>query len=243
MLDSKSATALDWDAVLEALANEARSARGQEEARTAPLAQSLHEAQELYQAVEELEALESLGDRMPTGGLVDTRTQLDDARKGRVLEIEDLYVCAQSLRALFELQCWLSKKEAPVLCKELESIVDASQLHERLKDSFLGPNEFNPKRYPKLAKLKAAILSAQSSIQRQMEALLSSPQLQDLLQDRFVTQRNGRSVLPIRASAKRTGIGIVHDSSSSGETVFIEPKEVIELHNQQRLAEAYYTEK
>ena len=102
----------------------------------------------------------------------------------------------------------------------------------------LGPNESNPKRYPKLAKLKAAILSAQSSIQRQMEALLSSPQLQDLLQDRFVTQRNGRSVLPIRASAKRTGIGIVHDSSSSGETVFIEPKEVIELHNQQRLAEA-----
>ena len=55
MLDSKSATALDWDAVLEALANEARSARGQEEARTAPLAQSLHEAQELYQAVAELE--------------------------------------------------------------------------------------------------------------------------------------------------------------------------------------------
>ena len=61
--------------------------------------------------------------------------------------------------------------------------------------------------------------------------------MKDLLQDRFVTLRNDRYVLPVKVHAKRWDLGIVHGTSGSGQTAFIEPKEVVALNNRLRIAQ------
>jgi DNA mismatch repair protein MutS2 len=71
-----------------------------------------------------------------------------------------------------------------------------------------------------------------------LEDLLGSAELEDVLQDRYVTLRADRFVLPIKARAKGSNLGIVHDASRTGQTVFIEPHQVVPLNNERRLAEA-----
>ena len=71
-----------------------------------------------------------------------------------------------------------------------------------------------------------------------LEALLDSPEYADVLQDRYVTVRGDRFVLPVKAQAKGLGLGIVHDASRTEKTVFVEPASVVPVGNQRRMAEA-----
>src|SRR6185295_14776309 len=69
------------------------------------------------------------------------------------------------------------------------------------------------------------------------EKLLHSETFEEFLQDQFVTLREDRFVLPVRASFKSMGLGIVHDTSGSGETVYIEPASMVEMNNRLKVAE------
>ena len=71
-----------------------------------------------------------------------------------------------------------------------------------------------------------------------MEQLVRSSGIREHLQEDFVTQRGGRPVLAVKASARRSVPGIVHDSSDSGQTLFVEPFEVVELNNRHSEARA-----
>ncbi len=89
-----------------------------------------------------------------------------------------------------------------------------------------------------LRRIRQALARNGRRLRQMLERLLHRPDTGAVIQDDFVTQRNGRFVLPVRADAPRRVQGIVHASSSSGATLFVEPLETVELNNQQvRLAE------
>ncbi len=80
---------------------------------------------------------------------------------------------------------------------------------------------------PKLRELRRDCVATESRIQRRLEAIIKSPAMGDGTQDKFVTMRNGRFVIPVKKDA-RTGLtGIVHDLSQSGQTMFVEPNETL----------------
>jgi DNA mismatch repair protein MutS2 len=85
---------------------------------------------------------------------------------------------------------------------------------------------------PRLGAVRRQIQLLRAELQARLERLLENPNLAPALQERYVTVRNGRYVLPVRGDARRTVRGIVHDRSASGATLFIEPEDVIDLNNQ-----------
>lgn len=89
---------------------------------------------------------------------------------------------------------------------------------------------------PRLRSLRAELRGARHRITEALGRLARSAELRDHLQEEFVTERGGRPVLAVRAGARSHVPGIVHDASSSGQTLFVEPFAVVELNN--RLAEA-----
>jgi DNA mismatch repair protein MutS2 len=240
IIESQSLHALDWPVILSALTEHARCLEGQKRAGVLPLFERKDQAQACFQAVEELRNAEALGDEMPTGGLLNICVALEAAGKGRTLDLSTLSHCSDCLSALHRLEKWIENRanQAPGLVEMAANLAVDVSLKESLHDSFEEPGVLSQRHYPILRQLRQSILNIESRIESTLERLIKDPNIQALLQDNFVTTRGDRAVLPIRAGAKRMGLGIVHDTSSSGETVFIEPKEIVELNNQKREAEA-----
>jgi len=239
-LQTQSLHALDWPEILSALAAQTRCLESQKRARELVLFARKDQAQACFQAVEELQEMEALGDEMPTNGLVNCCVALEAAKKGRVLDLLEISQSADCIGALSRLEKWIHhrKEKAPRLGEIAQPIAVDAQLNKDLQRSFSEPGVLCQRHYPSLKKCRQQIMSLEGRIESTLSKLLKDPSIQALLQDNFVTTRGDRAVLPIRAGAKRMGLGIVHDSSASGETVFIEPKEIVELNNQKREAEA-----
>ena len=94
---------------------------------------------------------------------------------------------------------------------------------------------------PELKRARRRVRDLEGEIERQMARHLRDPDVQTHLQDSYATFRENRPVLPIRADARRLMRGIVHDVSSSGTTVFIEPEDVVEAGNRLRIAQLEVT--
>ena len=90
---------------------------------------------------------------------------------------------------------------------------------------------------PELARLRREREALSAHVRSEIEKLMQSEDYASVLQDRSVTVREDRYVLPLRASAKSLGLGIVHDTSRTGETVFVEPTVVVGLNNRLKVAE------
>ena len=239
-IESQSLQALDWPDILKALSAQARSIEGRKRAAALPLFEHRIEAVACLSAVEELQDLESLGDRMPCGAMPNLCEALASAQKGSVLSLEELSEAADCLASMHQLERWIQERaeRAPHLDALASTLLVDRELKKEMVDSFEEPGVLSVRRYPDLRRLRQEISTISAQVQRTLDRLLKEPRIRDLLQDTFVTVRGDRTVLPIRASAKRAGLGIVHDSSASGETVFIEPTEIVELHNQKREAQA-----
>src|SRR5690606_15406067 len=85
---------------------------------------------------------------------------------------------------------------------------------------------------PKLGSIRAEIQVAHSRLLGKLERILNDPKNSPHLQEAIITQRNGRYVIPVRAESRNRIRSIVHDQSSSGATVFVEPLVVVELNNE-----------
>src|SRR5262249_25205249 len=89
---------------------------------------------------------------------------------------------------------------------------------------------------PRLAELRGERRATRDRLVRRLEELIHKHE--DILQDRFWTERDGRYVLPVRADAHERFPGIVHTTSSSGATVFVEPRVLVEMGNRQKMLDA-----
>ncbi|MCB9744135.1 MAG: Smr/MutS family protein [Alphaproteobacteria bacterium] len=238
-LDARTLDTLDWRAVLTRLAHHARTSRGSEAAARVDLVDTREAAMARYDAVSEVLGLEQ-EERVPVGAVSDIREPVQRAGQGRPLEAQELIAVGMSLRALEDLRTWLAERadDAPTLYALAAPISIDPELLGRLIESFDERGELSEVTYPELRELRRGIRTLSERIQSTLRSMLKDESLAGVLRDRYVTQRGDRYVLPIKAEAKRAGLGIVHDSSGSGETVFIEPAAVVEMNNELRLLEA-----
>ncbi len=238
--DPGTLTALDWPVLLAALARHARTQRGAVATASAPLAGDRDHVLRRYAAVTELLAVEVEGERIPVGGVSDIAELLDRTARGEVLEGHELLEIGRTLESLERLVHHLVTRQevCPTLAGLTEPIELDPSLTGLLVRSFDAQGELSESEYPELADLRRRIRGLHTGIRRTLDELVKGDALAEVLQDRFITQRQDRYVLPIRAQARRTGIGIVHDTSRSGDTVFIEPAQVVELNNDLAMADA-----
>ncbi len=170
-------------------------------------------------------------------GLKDVTAALDRAEKGgmlnmsELLDIAGLLRCARSTRAFVE-----EKREKDTVLDGLFSALSGNRyLEDKITAAIISPEEIADTASDELYDIRRKIRTASSKVRDVLTRITSSQSYSKMLQDSIITQRQGRFVVPVKAEYKGAFGGLVHDVSSSGATLFIEPSAVVELNNDIRV--------
>jgi DNA mismatch repair protein MutS2 len=123
------------------------------------------------------------------------------------------------------------REEFPKLAQAAHRFPDLRDLAKHLGRAIQN-GEIDENYSPELRRIRRAIAAARSRLTEKLDSILRSPTYSSQLQEQLVTIRNGRFVIPVRTEQKRSVEGIIHGSSSSGATVFMEPLSVVEMNNE-----------
>src|SRR5215472_8716664 len=123
------------------------------------------------------------------------------------------------------------REEFPKLAQTAHRFPDLRDLAKHLGRAIQN-GEIDENYSPELRRIRRAIAAARSRLTEKLDSILRSPAYSSQLQEQLVTIRNGRFVIPVRTEQKRSVDGIIHGSSSSGATVFMEPLAVLEMNNE-----------
>lgn len=172
-------------------------------------------------------------------GLKDVAGALRLAEKGGVADGAALYAVGSSLRAMRAVRDVLEPKstDLPLLWQFGDRLPELSKLEDKLLVSLDGDGYVRDEASAELGSLRGRIGRVSQKILERIQSYVSG-RTRDLLSDAVVTQRDGRYVIPLKAENKGKIKGIVHDTSASGSTVYIEPEDVVALGNELRQAEA-----
>ncbi len=159
------------------------------------------------------------------------------AQSGAVLSMGELLKIASVMKTIRMLRDWRSHCEgvSTSLDGHFMTLVSNNSLEEKITASINSPEEMNDRASAELYDIRRKIKSAESRVREQLEKLIRSATYQKYLQDALVTMRDGRFVVPVKAEFRGQVAGLVHDTSSSGATVFIEPMAVVETNNDIKL--------
>ncbi|MDD6255776.1 MAG: endonuclease MutS2 [Eubacteriales bacterium] len=233
-MDERVYRILEFDSVKKILAGYAQSPMAVKDiGDMAPLSKA-HEIRERLKETDEAVSVVLSKGSLPLGGLCDIKKKARYAEKGRVLGMDDLLDVASSLRAAADVKTFLSDEELPEvpLIKEYGNLLnDESRLADRISRCILSRDEMADTASPALHDIRRRIVREQESARARINSIVSSPAYKDALQDSVVTVRDGRMVIPVKQEHRAKLPGVVHDSSASGATLFIEPQPVVDINN------------
>lgn len=232
--DGLSGRGVEWLDVQALLATETATPMGRDRAQSAtPLVRVDAVVAALEETTQARAAL-ATGGRPPWQSVPDVRPALLAARaEGAVLEGRELALFVPLLEAAARLRLYGAgiRAPAPVVARLAESLPPLPDLRAALHRALAEDGSLNDGASPLLRRLRTRIRDLERRIVRDLESLLQTSAGDTLFADRFVTRRNGRYVVPVRADARARIRGIIHDRSQSGQTVFVEPDRVIEANN------------
>ncbi|HKC08020.1 MAG TPA: endonuclease MutS2 [Methylomirabilota bacterium] len=225
---------LEWPQVLALLAREARTPMGRE---LATATQPHTDPGAIRRALDETrQARAAMGQTgvPPWEGIPDVRPTLEAARvPGSVAEAADLAALIPLLEAAGRLLAYgrAIQPVAPDLAEALAGFPRQTELADLLRRSLDADGQVRDEAAPALRRVRQRIRDLRRDLVKRLEAYFGAPNADTTFQERYVTVRHGRYVLPIRAEAKGRLRGIVHDRSQSGATLFVEPEAVVEANN------------
>jgi DNA mismatch repair protein MutS2 len=174
----------------------------------------------------------------PFGGITDIRGLIKSANIGGLLEASSLVAVAQfaaGARRLKETIARTPREDYPLLHGDADVITAHPDLEKAILQAIdEETREVRDDASLDLLKARRNMRQTQTQIQSKLRQMLGDPNVQPHLQDAFVTVRDGRYCLPVRADSRARVPGIVHDRSGSGGAFFVEPQAVVELNNRLR---------
>jgi len=179
---------------------------------------------------------------VPLGGMKDIRDALKRANIGGILEPKDLLEISVFLRCARRLKSFISnireRDRFPILVDYAARIKPQPDLEEIINNAVTQEGQISDTASQELAKIRRQINNLQQEVKDKLDEMIKSPEIRKLLQEAFVTVREGRYVIPVKAEYKSKIPGLIHDQSSSGATVFVEPYPVVQLNNEIRSKKA-----
>jgi DNA mismatch repair protein MutS2 len=234
---------LDWPDVCAELAQRAHSSRGANACRTLPLCDSVEQARERMAEVSEAVTILRTGESLPALNFPEIEIHLRSVSQGIPLGPEELRLVADFCEVAANARRFFGRiqPDGVLQTPRLSRLAAMLGYHEDLvhlaRETFDATGELRSSASPELARLRSERDQVAGRARDQAEQILGSEEYTPYLQDQFVTLREDRFVLPLRASFKSMGLGIVHDTSRTGETVFVEPTAMVELNNRLKVAE------
>lgn len=171
---------------------------------------------------------------MPLGGIRDIRDTAERARIATRLTAHELLDVMHTVGAARRMRLYLlhRQEKVPILAEMATNIPMLQIVEQRVESSISESAEVKDSASPELGRIRSQIKVTQGRLNDRLQSLLSSERVRTFIQEFVVTVREGRYCIPVKAEYAKAFGGLVHDSSQSGATVFIEPTQTLELGNE-----------
>ena len=232
-MDEKTLVTLEFPKILERLAGYAAFSASRNLALALRPTTRLEEAQARQEVTREACMLLSVKSEISIGGATDIRPLVDRAGRmavllpAELLEVKNTLISGRELARTFE----RFGGQYPRLAEICTPLAPPAGMIESISRAISDRGEILDSASPQLSSIRAEIKIAHERLLNRLERIVNDPKNAPILQESLITQRNGRYVIPLRADFKGRMRSIIHDQSSSGQTLFVEPLVVVELNN------------
>ena len=230
---------LELNSVLEMLANETTCDDARDMAKSLTPSNDISEVELLLAQTEDAFSLLARFGAPSFSGLKNVNNPLHRAAAGGALNTIELLNIAGTLRCVRSLYEWYGHCSG--IRTNLDFFFDGITVNKYLEtkifSAIIGEDEIADSASEELAEIRRKIRAKSNSIRERLDAMIHSAHYQKYLQEAIITQRSGRFVIPVKAENRGNVQGLVHDTSASGATVFIEPIAVVETNNEIKMLE------
>ena len=235
-----SVSRLELPEILARAASHAAFERGHAHVRELAPATDMQEVKARLAATAQARWLLSVIPSFSVGTAQDVRSAAEEAARGSQLSPSDLQAVAAQLRAVRLTRRTLEQERegAPSLWTIAGTLDARPELESHINETFDEQGRVADTASSELRTLRRQLRQAVSEVHRIMQLLLQSPAAREALQEALITERAGRQVVPVKQALQGSFPGIVHDTSASGATVYMEPLAAVAANNRVRELEA-----
>lgn len=237
-MNSKIYKTLEYEKILQALSKHASTSLGAEAALDLKPSSELDEVNRRLQATDEALTVDRLKGGAPFAGVTDIRPAVKRARIGGILNPDELWNISALTNASRRLTRYIDSvhEDHPVeiLHDMVETLSDQKPLEDAIRRCIDDQGEVMDQASAELASTRRDLRIGETRIREKLESLVRSSSTSKMLQEQLVTIRNDRYVIPVKQEYRSHFGGIVHDQSSSGATLFIEPESIVAMNNKLR---------
>ena len=236
-MNNKILTLLEFNKITDLLAQEAGSALTRDRiAGLAPMTNMRMIQDALAETTEAVSVILFKGN-IPVGETGDITALTGMAAKGRTLSMRELLMIRSALASARNVKSFLSgdMPEGLRIIPEIAGLIETvPKLEHDISDAIISEDEMSDNASPGLRSIRREINNKNALIRSRLQKMISSGSAKSHLQDAIVTMRNGRYVIPVKKEYISLFPGMVHDQSSTGATLFVEPQSVVDLNNELR---------
>lgn len=235
-MNEKTYRVLEYHKILELLQSEAASAITKKAVAEMKPLLDVYLIQELLAETTEAVSVIMRKGALPLGSFYDIKNSIHQADKGSSLTMKQLLEILYNLQVVRNASAFL-KSDLPEL-PIIKGLAEVLSVQKRLEDDIdrciISEDEMADAASTELKNIRRSIHRQNEAIRAKISQILNSSENKTILQDAIVTMRQGRYVVPVKQEHKARFSGIVHDQSSTGATLFIEPQAVVNLNNELR---------
>ncbi|HEY62912.1 MAG TPA: endonuclease MutS2 [Anaerolineae bacterium] len=235
-MDKKSKQILEYPKVLENLAGYCAFQGSKEKALALEPTTNLEKAEHQQQETAEAFDLLSIQPNTTIGGARDIRESLEAAKRQVILEPTHILDIKYTLVAARNLYRVISRREHeyPILWESSLQLPPPVGLVDKITKTLSERGEILDTASIKLSNIRKELHTQHDRLLSRLQRMISDPKIAPYLQENLITQRDGRYVIPLRSDFKGKVKAVVHDQSSSGATVYVEPLSIVEMNNDYR---------
>jgi len=233
LADPRTLEVLDFAAIRELLARETMTYRAAARSRALEPSVDTQLARADLAATAEMRTIVA-ADGFSLPRVVEIRDSVQRAARGSFLSADELRGVAIALAAAEAAVRRVRDADAPVLRSRVAGVVAPAGVVSRIDHAIGERGEVLDRATPALGRIRRNVAQANEDARDRTQAILRSPAFAKAIQESIVTSRAGRFVVPIKADFAGTVPGVVHDTSASGQTVFVEPLAALEVNNRVR---------
>ncbi len=225
---------LELDKILQMLSDTARSADAKQIALEITPQSDFFEVQRLLDETEAAYIFIAKFGAPGFSGLQNVNNAVTRAAAGATLSAGELLKVAGTIKTVREITVWHEKCSgmSTALDNYFNSLYPNKYLEDRITNAILSETEISDNASPDLKEIRRKMHNLENKIREQLDSMIHSSHYSKFLREGIVTQRNGRFVIPVKNEHRGEVSGMVHDTSGSGATVFIEPQAVVDANNE-----------
>ena len=238
-MNEKSLRVLEFNKIIDKLKTKASSSLGLKHIENLKPSNDFDEVKNTLLETSEAQAILIKRGLVSMDGIHDIEDKAKRAHVGATLDPGALLKIADCLRVARSLKRNLGGSEEedfnyPIIQALTNALYTFRDIEDRIYTSIVGESEISDNASTTLKTIRRRIVQKNQSIRSKLNSIISSTTYQKYLQDNIISMRGDRFVIPVKAEYRSVVSGIVHDQSSSGATLFIEPMSIVEMNNELR---------